>query len=113
MTKGFNRRKFVVGCATVVAGSALAYGLQEWLLSGTPFADAEAARMVGARYAAQFPEGEAGLWRGQLPKTEADWVPRLQALRREDFEANRIVRVDGWWLAETELRLCVLLHEFG
>jgi len=33
----------------------------------------------------------------------------LQRRRREDFECGRTVNINGWILAETEVRLCALL----
>ena len=104
------RRSFIIGSVTVLAGGSVALGLEEWFQPGTRLADSEMARNIGARYAEQYPEGAAGLWKGRPPETAEEWGRRLQQLREEDFEADRLVLVDGWWLAETELRLCVLLH---
>lgn len=72
-------------------------------------ADSYAARRIGARFADTYPNPEE-LWRGDPPDTVAQWGARLRKLIREDFETNRLVQVDGWWLAETELRLCVFIH---
>ena len=74
----------------------------------SPLADSYAARRIGERFAG-LPESRGTLaWR--TPDTIAQWAARLRQLIHEDFEKNRLVQVDGWWLAETELRLCVLIH---
>lgn len=109
-TARIQRRAFLVGSAATIAGGSLVWALRD---SPDPLAallDSEPARRIGARYAAHYPEGERALWRGAPPSTEAEWMVRLDELRRLDFEADRLVEVDGWWLTETELRFCVLLH---
>jgi hypothetical protein len=104
------RRTFLAGGAALAAAGPLAAALQACARPGTPLRDSARARAIGARYAERYPEGADGLWRGRPPASDAEWAPRIAALRREDFEADRLVQVDGWWLAETELRLCVLLY---
>jgi hypothetical protein len=108
--EGTPRRTFLLGGAACLAGGAIVSALEGCYRSGTPLADSESARRIGARYAGRYPEGATGLFGGWPPENEKDWATRIEALRRADFEADRMVQVEGWWLAETELRLCVLLH---
>jgi hypothetical protein len=70
-------------------------------------------RSLGARYAKQYPNAEAELWGGKPPQDASEWAARLRERCRRDFEAGRVVQVHGFWLAETELRLCVVLHQTG
>jgi hypothetical protein len=110
---GVGRRTFLAGGAAAIAGASLAPLMAGCAPAGSPLRDSERARRIGARFADRYPEGAAGLWRGRAPESDAAWAPRLRELRQRDFEEDRLVRVDGWWLAETELRLCVLLHAAG
>ena len=50
------------------------------------------------------------LWTRRGAEGDAAWAERLLAARRNDFDTGKLVEVDGWWLAETELLLCVLAH---
>jgi hypothetical protein len=105
----FTRRGLLIaGSATIVGGSAL-LALDQVFKSDAPLADSYAAYRIGERFAATYPNPDE-LWRGNPPTTFAQWRPRLSKLIHEDFESNRLVQVDGWWLAETEVRLCVYLY---
>ena len=42
----------------------------------------------------------------QVPRAEATSIGRQI---RDDFEHGRITQVDGWYLAETEARMCALV----
>jgi len=110
---GTPRRSFLVGASLWLAGGALASSATGCSGAGTPLSDSETARRIGARFADRYPTDVETLFAGRPPQREADWAARIEALRRADFEADRLVRVDGWWLAETEVRLCVLLHARG
>ena len=102
------RRVLIAGSAAIAVGSLLLIpdGLFE---DASQLADSYAARRIGERFADMYPNPEK-IWRGAPPDTIAQWAARLRQLIHEDFETNRLVQVDGWWLAETELRLCVLIH---
>ncbi|MBK6512193.1 MAG: hypothetical protein IPG06_23950 [Haliea sp.] len=102
------RRVLIAGSAAIAVGSLLLIpdGLFE---DASPLADSYAARRIGGAVRRHVPEPRGNLaWR--TPDTVAQWVARLRQLIHDDFETNRLVQVDGWWLAETELRLCVLIH---
>jgi len=107
---GSSRRTFLLAGGVAVAGGAIAWKLATWSRPGAPLADSASARRIGARFASRYPDAATALWQGRAPRNAAEWGPRLEQLRRADLEADRLVQVDGWWLAETELRLCVLLH---
>jgi hypothetical protein len=93
---------------TIAGGSAL-LALDRLFGSASPLADSYAALRIGQRFADAYPNPDE-IWRGEPPNTVAQWGPRLRELIGEDFKTNRLVQVDGWWLAETELRLCVLIY---
>jgi hypothetical protein len=78
--------------------------------------DQDAARSVGRRYLATHP-GEAdeqALLRLLGPLGDPDVLAREQLTVRvrravrDDFAGGRVVLVDGWYLSETEARLCAL-----
>lgn len=46
---------------------------------------------------------------GDVSPPDADLRPRLAAACRRDFAEGRTVQLDGWILAETELRACALV----
>lgn len=107
------RRRFLLGTAIVATGGTVAWQLDRVLGGTSLLADEAAARRIGARFAAEYPPDQTLLWRGAPPASPDAWADRLATLRREDFEGDRLVQVDGWWLAETEVRLCVWLHAHG
>lgn len=104
------RRSFFVGTTAAIAGGSAFWGLNEWQDLGHPLANSAAARRIGERFAKDYPEDPAALWKGPIPRTAVEWGPRLGQLRQEDFDSDRLVEVDGWWLAETEIRFCVFLY---
>jgi hypothetical protein len=84
-------------------------------------ANIEGARRVGAAWLARHPsEGDIGrlLASLRLPAdrfSQAVEQDRLADMRgalpqriADDFTCGRVVRVEGWLLAETEIRLCAL-----
>lgn len=101
------RGVLLTGGAALAGGSALV-ALDYLTGEDGPLADSFAARRIGERYARQYPD-PGTLWRGDPPATTAQWPARLSRLIADDMEAGRLVQVEGWWLAETELRLCVLV----
>jgi hypothetical protein len=95
--------------ATAVAGGSTILLLDRVFGSDSPLADSYAARRLGERFARTLPNpGE--LWRGAPPTSPEQWPVRLRSMISDDFDNNRLVQVDGWWLAETELRLCVYIY---
>lgn len=74
--------------------------------------DPDAARRVGKQVLAQYPEwDDAGpLWRALRAEAGAtdNLAEQLTQRVREDFDAGRVVAVDGWILARTEARLYAL-----
>lgn len=103
------RRSVLIAGSAAIAGGSLLLILDGLFEDASPLADSYAARRIGERFADMYPNPEE-IWRGAPPDTVAQWVASLRQLIHEDFETNRLVQVDGWWLAETELRLCVLIH---
>ena len=107
----FTRRGLLIaGSATIAGGSTLLL-LDHLSGSDGPLADSYAAHRIGAQFAGTYPNPD-DLWRGAPPPDVTQWGPRLRKLIREDFESDRLVQVDGWWLAETEVRLCVYIHAY-
>ena len=76
---------------------------------GHPLADSFATRALGKRLAERF-ENPVDLWQGKTPPVPKDWATRLKAMINSDFEAGRTDEIDGWWLSETELRLCAFIY---
>jgi hypothetical protein len=106
------RRRFLAGSALGALGALSATrGLQLVADAFWPapleeriarlFSDRESARRIGAAYVAAYPaEGS----RSHLLACR-----RIDVARRADFGAGRVVRVNGWVLAETEARACALV----
>ena len=85
------------------------------------FRDPASPRAVGRAYLAAVPEeasvqglvrrliGEASAVSAPLPLTDRDALRAAMRSRiRRDFAEGRIVMVDGWFLSQTEARLCAL-----
>jgi predicted protein tyrosine phosphatase len=102
----------LAGCGR---SGALAVALSDF------FADPESARAVGREFLEGFPdEADAGtlvarLAGAQRPAWEAlaatqpeRLAEALRARHREDFAHERVLRIRGWVLSETEVRLCAL-----
>jgi hypothetical protein len=127
------RRAFLVkitGLATLATGYSLAGQL---LMKGntttSPISDGlsrllqhpESARLIGDEYLRQNPEeGSIRMLTQKISGTDTQYlargdlqVPRAEATSigrqiRDDFEHGRITQIDGWYLAETEARMCAL-----
>jgi hypothetical protein len=76
-----------------------------------------AARRLGGFYLARHPEeaDTAALERALFGTAGNGWdggraAQTWAAACRADFRAERLVVLDGWWLARSEARLCALLH---
>jgi hypothetical protein len=86
-------------------------------------ADAEAARSIGEAVllaygpslpsAADLTEQLAGAarseWQAQAATDPAGLFERVHAQHVADFDADRLFRVRGWLLSQTEARLCALV----
>ncbi len=72
----------------------------------------DAARSVGRRYLAGHPDerDERALLRLLMPLGDPATLTqeRVRRVVRSDFVAGRVVLVDGWYLSQTEARLCAL-----
>jgi hypothetical protein len=90
------------------------------------FADLGSAREVGREYLKLAPEEDdrdalvqrlagAGLrrWEAFAATDPAALLRAVRARHTEDFAAERVVRLRGWMLSETEARLCALAHLAG
>ena len=100
-----------VGCGSEAGGGALRGFLQPEVVSARRIGRAylrehpqEAVRVILTRQLASLP-GEPGAPRLDDERVAA-WLSQSSSA---DFEAGRTVRVDRWWLSETEARLCALL----
>jgi hypothetical protein len=129
----FVRRRGLIGAIAAVAAAPLWMALAGRLASSgdrseaaarrliAALPNADSSRRIGAAWLAQRPRegnvgrllaclrqpgdgfaraverGESTVLRGALPQRIAD-----------DFACGRVVRVEGWLLAETEIRLCAL-----
>lgn len=117
------RRIFLAGAATVGAG--LAAGLTacdtrapyDLPVLGMPALLAamghERILAIGRAYMSAVPdEGTAAGLQRAVASDASPWpwsrVPALEQLVASDFEAQRIVLVDGWMLSVTEARQCAL-----
>ena len=79
------------------------------------FHDTASAAAVGRRYLARFPhERDSGfllrsVLAGQTPATDDGLRFHLARRRQRDFEAGRVVVLEGWLLSLTESRLFALV----
>jgi hypothetical protein len=90
--------------------------LERWLLSLV--GDLDSARHVGRAYLENAPlaAGRDSLLAELFPRLEpatgdrtaAAWRNSFSAACRQDFAQGRTLRVDGWVLSQTEVRLCAL-----
>lgn len=105
MTRRPRRRTLVLGGVTGVAG----LGVGTWQLHSS-FDGCDDAVAIGARFASAYTQKSEALWQGRGGPGDAHWRAYVREQRRKDLEAGNLVEVDGWWLAETELLVCVLMH---
>lgn len=101
------RSALKAGVALAGAGAAL-WGAAHLAKSDGPLADSYAAQSIGERFATRFPE--AATWGARFPADPGQWAGHLETLMADDLATDRLVEVDGWWLTETEVRLCVLVY---
>ena len=76
--------------------------------------DEASLRQIGMQYRSQFRAGDPSNLRQNLLKgaestSSTDLRAALEKKIRDDFSQNRVVRVDGWIISETEARQCALL----
>ncbi len=82
------------------------------------FRHAESAAALGAEFArlrpaeASIPALLRQLDLPRIPPRRAE-LARLRERHRLDFREGRVVRLEGWMLSTTELRLCALVHLSG
>ena len=127
MTRSLTRRDVLRGLAALLAAAAVGARLPgPWPGPVTPIrlagllSDGAAVRAVGHAYLREAPGKTSPGWLaavlhhdafagGDLRALSDDALrARLAASVRRDYDAMRIVRVDGWVLAVTEARLCAL-----
>jgi len=118
----WSRRSFLVVVAgTSGAGAALVaprlLRILDPLGHGVREDAARAARRLGRLYLSSHPEDAdaALLQRALFGAAGGTWDDRRAAIAWEnacqsDFRAERLVAVNGWWLAQSEARLCALLY---
>ena len=126
---GMTRRRFVAGAALAAAAAIGASRLGDdegdrreprdelTRRTAAAFADRDAATAVGAAYLAARPDEDELTVARALRASDPAWarartpanVRRLaRGLSRRDYAAGRVVEVDGWFLSETEARMCAL-----
>lgn len=72
--------------------------------------DAVGAAEIGRAWLAAHPSDAASLRRAVFPNgPDAGTGPRLAQRIRTDFSAGRVFVHRGWFLSETEARLCALI----
>lgn len=108
------RRRFLE-ISLVGAAAAMVHGLargQERPPAGLSPRGLHAARTLGRRYLREHPEERRFDDVEALLAAGGGGEEPLAGIRRairEDFDRERVVRVDGWVLARTEARLCAHL----
>jgi hypothetical protein len=116
-----SRRSFLVVVAGTSGAAALAgprlLKILDQLGHGVREDATRAARRVGRIYLSSHPEeaDPALLQRALFGAAGGSWDDRRAAIAWEeacqsDFRAARLVAVEGWWLAQSEARLCALLY---
>lgn len=126
--RGLGRRRFLLGVASIlVAGPALRSGQpfpesprdrEMWRAAGRLLPDSEGAAGVARCWLSQAPSAERDAAAvSRIVRSDVSALPRAQrgsleqALRhlvRRDFENEDVVRLRGWILSRTEVRLSLL-----
>lgn len=95
--------------AAVLSGDTAA-PLASWLRS--MIGDLDSARRIGRAYLETAPEASRERLLVELfPRLEpamGDWRDSFAARCRQDFADGNTLRIEGWVLARTEVRLCAL-----
>jgi hypothetical protein len=98
----------------LVLGSALSAVGVGWLASvelTRGFQDAcDDASQIGARFARSYDKKAKELWAQRDARGDPEWTDYLRGARLRDIDEGKLVEVDGWWLPETELLVCVLAY---
>ena len=69
----------------------------------------DSAKTIGRAWLQTRPEEAFALQAWLDERMGTEWTPlRLDTCSREDFAEGRIIELDGWMLAETEVRLFAL-----
>ncbi len=85
------------------------------------FTDLLGVQLIGAEYLAAHPEeadaarlaeqiGLPARTTGLTPEEIAAWRMAFARRPRDDFRAHRLVELDGWFFALSEVRLCALIQ---
>ena len=113
-----NRRAFLTGLSAVAGGVVLQLsGCGAEPIEVTQALPAEAAVIGKAYLRVRSDEGgrlaelifACDRWAGVKARSGADVQKLLAEQIREDFQQGRVAEVKGWFLSETEGRLCALL----
>ena len=123
------RRRFIAGAAVAAAAAIGVSRLSDEGGNGpgprdeltrrvaAAFADRDAATAVGEKYLAAHPDEHELTVVRALRASDPRWArartsANLRRLARRtsrlDYAAGRVVAVDGWYLSETEARMCAL-----
>lgn len=125
--RGLTRRQFLESMAVVLSAVAVRPGVAwaslndspHWLQVVRELADAREMVDIGNAYLKGSGNGAnvaslvTALRHGALHAVRDDMQPveierLLECAIREDFAADRIAVVEGWWLGETEAQVCAL-----
>ena len=133
MSSGIDRRTFVKGAGKAAALGLAAPTLLSALAGCGPdaslgmelsgfYSDPEAAAEVGRAYLKVKPEEadrdlllermadeDLDRWEDLARRNPEALREAVRARHRSDFAENRVVRLHGWILSQTEVRLCALL----
>lgn len=98
------------GLLQALAGIAVASaaGAAQARTPGIAAIDAAGASDIGRAWLAVHP-GDAATLRADLVPTDDSPVGRLKARVHEDYQEGRLFVHRGWFLSETEARLCALI----
>jgi len=110
--KPITRRVLFAACFAVPTRAAKSAADMRHL--GSLFSKLSSARAIGAAYLRLYPADglDAAALAASLPTaaTAAELRSVIAARIHDDFANARIVTIDGWMLAVTEARLCVLAY---
>ena len=101
------RRGLILGAA---ASTAALGGLAVRELTGHSLERSDDAARIGARAWKTHGKKAEALWARRRGGGDVEWANIVRAARRADIDSGNLVEVDGWWLAETEVLVCVLVH---
>ena len=123
-----NRRKLLISTAGLAAAGAIGTPFLRWeyarrktrlgIRLAESLGESPGARQLGAAYLVRYPDEAdietlvsalvADMKAAPLLADSPRLWQLLQRRVRADFRQGRLVRLDGWVLSQTELRLCAL-----